>query len=396
MINLYNNRNAIKRIIVVVSFLIGIFSLIYTNSLVSQLAASEQKQIDFFAKAQKLIVSPDTNMTVSPDLNFLLMEIVNANQTIPVILTDQDKNPIDYRNLEVPSGLNAEEEKSYLMNWLKDMSKDYPPILVDYGENWIQYIYYTNSPLVKRLKYYPYIQVITLAVLAGLAYLTFDASRRAEENRVWVGLAKETAHQLGTPISSLMAWVEFFRSDTEKYDENITKEIEKDIKRLETITARFSSIGSVPTMQKVDLKLLINNIIEYLSSRISQKVKIKIESNPEKNYEVELNIPLFEWVIENLCKNAVDAMSGSGKIDIFLDESPDKQKVWIDVRDTGKGIEKHNYKNIFQAGYTTKKRGWGLGLTLAKRIIEQYHEGKIFVKHSEIGKGTTFRIILNK
>jgi signal transduction histidine kinase len=368
----------------------------YTNSLVSQLAASEQKQIDFFAKAQKFIVAPDTNMTVSADLNFLLMEIINANQTIPVILTDQDQNPIDYRNLDIPSGLNAEGERKFLIKSIKDMSKDYTPILVDYGENWIHYIYYTNSTLVKQLKYYPYLQIIMLAVLAGLAYLTFDASRRAEENRVWVGLAKETAHQLGTPISSLMAWVEFFRSDSEKYDESITVEIEKDIKRLETITARFSSIGSIPTMQKVDLKSLIYSIIQYLSTRISQKVKIKIEAIPEKNYEVQLNIPLFEWVIENLCKNAVDAMTGSGRIEILIDESPDKQKIWIDISDTGKGLEKSAYKTIFQAGYTTKKRGWGLGLTLAKRIIEQYHEGKIFVKHSEIGKGTTFRIVLNK
>lgn len=396
MINLYQNRNAIKRLILIVALMIGAASLFYTQSLVEQLSASEKRQIDFFAKAQKLMVSPTMN-TAGSELHLLLMEIINANQTIPVILTDEHQNPIDYRNIVIPSNysLDAEKEKAFLLEQVQEMKKDYPPIVIEYGEGWVQYIYYTNSPLVKQLNYYPYLQILTLTMLAILAYLTFDASRRAEENRLWAGLAKETAHQLGTPISSLMAWIEFFKSNTHSYDENITLELEKDVARLQTITARFSNIGSIPVLQKTNLENVIAQSVAYLSGRISKKVTIQVHVE-EGDYIVPLNTALFEWVIENLCKNAVDAMNGCGTITIRLQEHESRQKVYIDISDTGKGILKSEFKLIFQAGYTSKKRGWGLGLTLAKRIIEQYHKGKIFVKESIVGKGTTFRIVLNK
>ncbi|MCS6833858.1 MAG: ATP-binding protein, partial [Flammeovirgaceae bacterium] len=368
MINLYKNRNAIKRLILIVALMIGAASLFYTQSLVEQLSASEKRQIDFFAKAQKLMVSPTMN-TAGSELHLLLMEIINANQTIPVILTDEHQNPIDYRNLEIPTAysLDAEKEKAFLLEQVQEMKKDYPPIVIEYGEGWVQYIYYTNSPLVKQLNYYPYLQILTLTMLAILAYLTFDASRRAEENRLWAGLAKETAHQLGTPISSLMAWIEFFKSNTHRYDEAITLELEKDVARLQTITARFSNIGSIPVLQKTNLENVIAQSVAYLSGRISKKVIIQVHIE-EGDYIVPLNTALFEWVIENLCKNAVDAMNGCGTITIRLQEHESRQKVYIDISDTGKGILKSEFKLIFQAGYTSKKRGWGLGLTLAKRI----------------------------
>lgn len=376
--------------------MIGAASLFYTQSLVEQLSASEKRQIDFFAKAQKLMVSPEMN-SASSDLHVLLMEIINANQTIPVVLTDENQNPIDYRNIEIPAtySVDASKEKDFLLEAVQEMKKDYPPIVIEYGEGWIQYIYYTNSPLVKQLSYYPYLQILTLSMLAILAYLTFDASRRSEENRLWAGLAKETAHQLGTPISSLMAWIEFFKSNPSLYEENITQELEKDVVRLQAITARFSSIGSIPVLQKVDLREVISKAVEYLSTRISKKVSIQIKVE-KGNYLLPLNIALFEWVIENLCKNAVDAMNGLGTITIQLKEHENRQKVYLDISDTGKGIPKNEFKLVFQAGYTSKKRGWGLGLTLAKRIIEQYHKGKIYVKESTLGKGTTFRIVLKK
>ena len=244
-----------------------------------------------------------------------------------------------------------------------------------------------------QLQYYPYVQLSVIAVFFALSYLAFSYSRTAEQNRVWVGLAKETAHQLGTPLSSLMAWLEFLKADPELENMEITREIGKDIKKLEMITSRFSSIGSVPVLQDENIFEAIQSSVNYLQTRISTKVKFRLHQETSA-IRAEINKPLFDWVIENICKNAVDAMSGVGRIDIYVKESPEG-KVMIDISDSGKGIPKNLIAQIFQPGFTTKKRGWGLGLTLAKRIIENYHQGKIFIKSSEENTGTTFRILLN-
>ena len=278
------------------------------------------------------------------------------------------------------------------------MRAAYPPIEIvlrepKTGEVWgYQFVYYRNSFLLTQLQYYPYVQLAVISVFALIAYLIFSYSRTAEQNRVWVGMAKETAHQLGTPLSSLMAWIEYFRADPETYDPSIVQEMDKDINRLNMVTSRFSSIGSIPTLKEENLYHILNTSVAYLQNRISTKVRLQLHSEG-KDIPVRINAPLFEWVIENICKSAVDAMSGVGDLTIqVIQEHP--EQVVIDITDTGKGISKSKLKQVFTPGYTTKKRGWGLGLSLAQRIVENYHKGKIFVKHSEIDAGTTFRIIL--
>jgi len=386
--NLYRYKVIYKIVVVLFAIAIAIFSVYYTNQLVSELESAELRQIDLFAKAQKAIVSPENN----DGLSFLLTEIIETNRTIPVILTDELGTPIASRNIEIPKGITKEQKDAFLREELSAMQGDKPVIEVDLGDGWKQYIHYTNSLVLKKLRYYPFVQLTVIALFGLLAYLLFSAVRHAEQNRVWVGLAKETAHQLGTPISSLMAWIEVFKADG-NLEENITDELTKDIQRLETITARFSSIGSEQTLTVQDVGIATDNAISYLRSRISQKVIISVEK-PAQPIFVAINSPLYEWVIENICKNAVDAMNSIGSIKITLQQSPNLKTVWIDIADTGKGIPASKFKTVFQAGYTTKKRGWGLGLTLAKRIVEEYHHGKIYVKQSEIGAGTTFRIEL--
>ncbi|MCS7005199.1 MAG: HAMP domain-containing histidine kinase [Cytophagales bacterium] len=387
MTHLYRNKMIYKAIVIVIAFLIAAFSIYYTNQLVKELQNSELRQIDLFAKAQKAIVSPDSH----DGLSFLLTEIIETNRTIPVILTDELGTPIAYRNIQVPSHLSKEEKDAFLRKELTSMH-DKPAIEVNLGDGWKQYIHYTDSLVLKKLRYYPYIQLSVITIFGILTYLIFSSVRRAEQNRIWVGLAKETAHQLGTPISSLMAWVEVLKSE-ETLDKSIIEEITKDIQRLQTITSRFSSIGSEPMLSVCNLIEITEKAIEYLRSRISQKVSISLEK-PSQPIMVALNASLYEWVIENLCKNAVDAMNGIGKIQISICPNFSRSIAEICVTDTGKGIPSSKFKTIFKAGYTTKKRGWGLGLTLAKRIIEEYHRGKIYVKQSELNAGTTFCIEL--
>ncbi len=275
------------------------------------------------------------------------------------------------------------------------MRKSHYPIKVDIDDGNFGLIYYTNSKLLRQLNYFPLALLATLAALGVLAYLSFSSSRRAEQNRVWVGLAKETAHQLGTPLSSLLAWVDYMRTDPEHYEAEVTDEIEKDVQRLETITARFSSIGSMPTLKDENLDEVVTQFTNYLARRISTKVKMTVESHLPSTLMVRINRLLFEWVIENICKNAVDAMAGVGELRIRLLPLPNNE-VGIDITDTGKGMSKSSVGKVFSPGYSTKKRGWGLGLTLAKRIVEEYHKGRLFVKSSEVGKGTTFRIVLHR
>jgi signal transduction histidine kinase len=372
------------------ALLIGGLSVLYTNNLVRKLAEREQKLIDLAAKGYREIATSE----FSESQGFLFKEIIEANTFVPVILTDGEGNYISHRNFDVPKGLSPEKEAQFFKNEVAEMKSQYEPILVEIlGLK--QYIYYRNSPLISQLRYYPYIQLAVISLFILMGYLAFSLSKNAEQNRVWVGLAKETAHQLGTPISSLIAWAEYLKTKPELEEEGIVEEMDKDIQRLQMITARFSSIGSEQKLQLENLVEIVETAISYLRSRISQKVEITIETEPPQLPEVQayINRPLFEWVIENISKNAVDAMVGKGKLSIKIVELPEGN-VQMDITDTGKGIPKDQFKKVFEPGFTTKKRGWGLGLTLARRIIEQYHKGKIFVKSSEPGIATTFRILL--
>jgi signal transduction histidine kinase len=274
---------------------------------------------------------------------------------------------------------------------LMEMKQDNMPLEIEFAPGRKQYIYYKNSTVLTLLTYYPFVQLIIIGLFILISYLAFSASRKSEQNRVWVGLAKETAHQLGTPISSMMAWMDYLKEADEAQKVDAIEEISKDLQRLELITDRFSKIGSAPVLKDENIYEVMNKSIEYLERRVSKQVHFSIVTTNEL-MTAKLNISLFDWVIENLCKNAVDAMDGKGNIFITLSE--EHHKVYIDIRDTGKGIAKANLKSVFTPGFTTKRRGWGLGLSLAKRIIENYHEGQISIKESEIGKGTTFRIEL--
>lgn len=392
--NIYQQKSTLKIVVLAISAVIGATSIYYTNTLVKELKEREKTYISLYAQTIEKAANQDNE-----DIPFLFQEIVVPNNNIPVILTDNMGNYVDHRNIDIDESLSEEEKKEFVEKELAEMREAYQPIEIELKNpttgvvDSYQFVYYKNSFLLTQLQYYPYIQLSVIAGFALLAYLIFSYSRTAEQNRVWIGMAKETAHQLGTPLSSLMAWLEYFRSDPDVYDPMIVKELDKDINRLEMITSRFSSIGSIPTLKEENLYQVVKNTVNYLQTRISSKVTMHLQTESEAIHAM-INKPLFDWVIENICKNAVDAMSGIGDITIrMMREKNDK--VIIDITDTGKGIPKSKINQVFTPGYTTKKRGWGLGLSLAQRIIENYHKGKIFVKYSEIDVGTTFRIILN-
>jgi two-component system, sporulation sensor kinase E len=394
--NIYEDRSKYKIIIVLVALLIGSGSVYYTNYIVYRLAQREREQIQLYAKGLQYLVSQDEDESIT----FFFQEVIRANEIFPVIWVSSDGNVLSYRNIPMPPDVmdldnDHPRKRDILQAEIAVMKGEHPPVVINLGSE-VQYVYYSNSILLSQLQYYPYIQLTVIAAFAFMAYLVFNYSRRAEQNQVWVGLAKETAHQLGTPLSSLMAWIEYFKSDPKFADDQVIPELEKDVERLEMITARFSNIGSVPTLKYEDLYLVVQSVVNYLQKRISTKVKITIHPPETDLPPVRINRNLFEWVIENICKNAVDAMSGAGAIDISLKPSgSSNHKIAIDIADTGRGIAKANLKRVFDPGFSTKKRGWGLGLTLAKRIMENYHGGKVFVKQSEPNKGTTFRILLN-
>jgi len=395
-INVIKSRSKLNYLILVLAVLIGAGSIYYSNLVVNQLKDREREQVQLFAKTLETIAND--NSEFNDNVMLLFEEIVVANETIPVIVTHKDGAPKIHKNVSIPLDLNTGEITTYLKQEVEEMRAQYPPIVIanknDEGEIFnYEYIFYKNSFLLTQLQYYPYVQLSVIAVFFILSYLAFSYSRTAEQNRVWVGLAKETAHQLGTPLSSLMAWLEYLKSDPELEHSDITRELGKDIKKLELITNRFSSIGSVPVLQKENIFNVIQSSVNYLQTRISSKVKINLHLECDEAI-AEINKPLFDWVIENLCKNAVDAMGGVGAIDIYVQRSAEG-KIIVDISDTGKGIPKNLLAQIFHPGFTTKKRGWGLGLTLVKRIVENYHKGKIFIKSSELNVGTTFRIILN-
>jgi signal transduction histidine kinase len=348
-----------------------------------------------YAKTLEYFANEDVDL----NFNFIFEEIIVANNSIPVIVTDEVGNPTEFKNIERVENVKTEKERrKILLEELEEMKADHEPILISLKYDLSQgtsnqYVYYKNSFLLTQLKYYPYVQLIILAIFGLVSYMVFNYSKIAEQNRVWVGLAKETAHQLGTPLSSLMAWSEFLKLDAEPKTVELAGELDKDIKRLEMITARFSSIGSVPILKNENIFEAIHEIVNYLQNRLSTRVKFEITAFPHQFLTAQINKPLFDWVIENICKNAVDAMAGVGTITIKVLKA-NEGELFIDISDTGKGIPKSKISQVFKAGFTTKKRGWGLGLTLVKRIIENYHKGKIFVKSSDAQHGTTFRIVL--
>jgi CBS domain-containing protein len=370
----------LKLIFIIIGAGIVVASTYFSNKLGNSLAQEEKRKIEIWAEATRQLILADE----TTNLDFII-SIIEGNKTIPVILVDEKDNLLSSKNVKEP--LN--DVDGFYRKEINRLKHKNPAIEVKLGDS-SQYIYYDDSLLLKQLYYFPYVQLGIIFFFMLMAFVAFSSTKKAEQNRVWVGLSKETAHQLGTPISSLLAWVDLLKMKHE--EDKMIGEMSKDVNRLRIIAERFSKIGSVPDLQLVSLNETILNAVQYISNRTSQKVKIQCHF-PDKNHIfIKLNVPLFEWVIENLCKNSIDAMDGSGKIYLYITKT-DKECL-IDVKDTGKGIERRNYRAIFTPGFTTKSRGWGLGLSLAKRIIEEYHSGKIFVKSSEVNVGTTIRIIL--
>ena len=369
-------------IFIFIGAIIVIGSTLFTNKLARALALEEQKKIEVWAEATRQLIVADETTNIE-----FLMSIITQNTTIPVLIVDEAGDLLHSLNFKEPK-TNVD---AFYASEIARLKLKKEPIVIDFEDGTKQFVYYDESLLLTQLYWFPYIQFGVIAIFLVIAFFAFSSSKKAEQNRVWVGLSKETAHQLGTPISSLLAWVDLLKARHE--EDKLIDEMAKDVQRLRIIAERFSKIGSAPDLHLVSLSETLTQAVSYMNKRTSQKVAINTFFNGDDVF-VGLNIPLFEWVIENLCKNAIDAMDGLGKIDIHV--STDDAYVIIDVVDNGKGMEKSFYKRVFKPGFTTKKRGWGLGLSLAKRIIEEYHGGKIFVKHSEINVGTTFRIMLRK
>ena len=372
----------VKILLVVSAIIIAGASLLISHYLVRDLQVEETSKMEVWAQAMNAFNNADETTDLS-----LVTSVIESNNTIPVIVMDREGNVADWRNIKI----NGKDTMAYVSNYGRRMKAEGHAIKIELeGTSDYLYVCYDESTMLKRLTQFPYWQLGIVMIFAVVAIFALLASKRAEQNKVWVGLSKETAHQLGTPISSLMAWVEVLK---ENYpDDDLIPEMEQDVKRLERIAERFSKIGSLPEPVDASMNEVLDHVIAYMDKRTSQKVSIK-GHYPDHEVIVKMNASLFEWVIENLCKNAVDAMkSGQGKIDLWLLE--EGNTVAIEVADNGKGIKKKDVGNVFRPGFTTKKRGWGLGLSLAKRIVEEYHKGHIYVKSSELGKGTTFRIEL--
>ena len=393
MANIYESQRAGKVIFLAISAITIVVFLVVSNNLIKELSEQERIRMEIWADATKRLANADENT----DFDYLL-SIIQRNTSIPVLVEDGEGNILNHRNFDLP--VKDEEElllfsemspqnQEYLNKKLAKLRRGSNKIIIDIDADTRQYIYYEDSVVLTRLSYYPYIQLGVMIVIALIVFSAIIYTKRAEQNRVWVGLSKETAHQLGTPISSLMAWTQLLESYG--IDADVVSEIDKDVNRLSVIADRFSKIGSKPELKLEYLNDTVSRSLDYMKSRVSGKVNIVMNLSVD-DHGVMLSVALFEWVMENLTKNAVDAMDGAGTITITT--IGEKERVAIEINDTGKGISRKNFKNVFNPGYTTKKRGWGLGLTLVKRIIEEYHGGKIFVKDSEIGRGTTFRIEL--
>ncbi|MDR2824044.1 MAG: HAMP domain-containing histidine kinase [Prevotellaceae bacterium] len=369
-----------KIMFIVVAAIIVAASVFFSDRIARAMTAEEKKRVELWAEANKKLLE-----TMSDDDIDMILKILESNNSIPVIWVDEHRNLLMARNVPEPE----KNKETFYKNYIEKLRTKGNFFVVNLA-NEKQYVYYDDSLLIKQLQYFPFIQLGVIFIFLVVAFFALSNAQKSEQNKVWVGLSKETAHQLGTPISSMLAWHDLLR---EKYPaDSLISEMGNDVNRLQIIADRFSKIGSTPNLQPVSLNTTLQNAVAYIANRTSARVVIQTHFSKEQEFFAALNAPLFEWVIENLCKNAIDAMDGVGNVDIFVKK--DVRNVLIDVRDTGKGMERKLFHQIFKPGFTTKKRGWGLGLSLAKRIIEQYHHGKIFVKHSEINAGTTFRIVL--
>lgn len=376
----------VKIILVVAAIAIAVVSLVASNILTKDLARQERTKMEVWAEAMRALSQADENTDLA-----LVLKVLNDNNTIPVVVLDNDENVTDFRNVVI-NAKNYKDSLLYVSDMAKRLKSNKQNIRIQLSDASNEYIdvCYDDSLMLKRLALYPYVQLGVVMLFVVVAIFALLTSKRAEQNKVWVGLSKETAHQLGTPISSLMAWTTILK---ESYpDDDLLPEMDKDVKRLQLIADRFSKIGSLPEAVPVSLSEVLDHVIDYMDRRTSKTIQLK-KVFPTDDIIIRLNASLFEWVIENLCKNAVDAMGGeSGTITLRVETVG--ERVIVEVSDTGKGIKKKDMRNVFRPGFTTKSRGWGLGLSLAKRIVEEYHNGKIFVKSSELGKGTTFRIEL--
>lgn len=382
MQNIYDARQKGKLIFLLISVLLVGGVLYVSNDLVEDLSIEERKKMEIWAEATRELASDKTEMSME-----LILKVIQSNTSIPAIIVDDTGEINQYLNLNLPE---TDTEK-YLQEKLEQLKSKSNLIEINLGDEEKQYLYYDDSILLKRLSLYPYVQLGVMVLFVLIVYFALISTKKAEQNKVWVGLSKETAHQLGTPISSLMAWMDLLESSG--VDSSLLSDMNKDVNRLSVIAERFSKIGSKPEMELIYVNEVLENATEYMRRRVSDKVLITTHLSSDAEGAM-VCLSLFEWVIENLCKNAVDAMNGEGRIDVYM--TSEKQQIYIDIKDTGKGIARKNFKTVFNPGYTTKKRGWGLGLTLAKRIIEDYHAGRIYVKDSEVGKGTTFRIELTR
>ena len=384
------NSNTINILVVLLLITVVVLSSLVTTHLVNQFEQEEQKKIELWAEATRQFILADADDNID-----LLLQVMENNTTIPVYMVDTNYNLLLSRNVQEPKR-NVE---AFYVSKIDMLRSTQEPIEVRVADNVMQYIYYEDSTVLRWLSYFPYIQLVVMFALAGMAAIALIMAQRSEKNILWVGLSKETAHQLGTPISSLNAWIELLK--TQYPNDTFIPQMDEDIRRLQMIAERFSKIGSQPTLEARAVLPVLQSAIDYMRARTSGKIEYNLKVIG-KNFEEKamLCVPLFEWVIENICKNAIDSMEGKGSITIEIRQetkiAEEKGKIYIDLTDTGKGIDRRRFKRIFQPGYTSKKRGWGLGLSLAKRIIEDYHLGKLFVKHSQLGVGTTFRIILEQ
>ena len=396
--NPYDRKRRWKFILIAFALIIVGASLWYTDYLVRNISNAERTRAELWARSTRNIIAmPDVN-----DEYITFIYSMRDSLAVPAIVVDSAENIITWRGLDSTKtnfDLEADSKKKYdpkyFKSQLKEMKSQHPqPIVLELNnrnnEKW--YVYYKDSTLLTQLRAFPYLQLSIIAIFLLIAYGVFNSSRKSEQDQVWVGLAKETAHQLGTPISSLMAWVELLKSKFNAPDDPLIIEMENDVKRLETVADRFSKIGSKPILHNHVVYEVVAEFVNYFKVRVSDKIEFVLSG--DKQVEALVNVPLFDWVIENILKNAVNAIEGQGSIKVEIKENLVKEQVFIDITDTGAGIPRLKFDTVFQPGYTTRKRGWGLGLSLTKRIVENYHQGSVFVKDSELGRGTTFRIVL--
>lgn len=398
--NPYQNNQRWKFLLLIFAAIIAFASLWYTNYLVKNLAESERTRAQVWAMSTR-------NIFVMPDMNDEFITFIYAvrdSLEVPAIITDEYDNIQYARGLDTaktyikidssigPTTNNPKYDPNYFQYELEQMKSQHLPIEIELYNGEKLFVYYKDSLLLMQLRVFPYVQLTLIALFLAIAYSVFNSIKKSEQNQVWVGLAKETAHQLGTPISSLMAWIELMRDKFDAKDDPLIGEMENDVHRLEIVADRFSKIGSKPLLENHVVYDVITNFANYFQKRTSDKIKISVSG--DTLVEAQINVPLFDWVIENILKNAANAIEAEGTIAVLITENIAKEQIFIDISDTGKGIPKNKFETIFQPGYTTRKRGWGLGLSLTRRMVENYHSGQVFVKESELGKGTTFRIIL--